>query len=460
MKQAMKHAWKQAGALLLMSSLLVVAACGSGGGASTSTQPQAPAGSTTPADNSGSAVKKEVTLSLRHTQIKETSKTRLKILEDVVKKTEEKNPGLKIELEGMDENVNRDQKLKAEMAAGNPPKIFEMFGGADTKLYVKAGRLLDLTDFLVESGLKDKFVNLEEFTVDGRVYGLPIGGYAEGFFYNKKLFAELGLSVPKTWDEFIAVNEKLKAAGKVPLALAAKDGWVNAMLFNTILERNAGMPAIEGLVSGTHKWTDPEMVKALSDYASLVNADFFTKGALGLPYSDQGAQFLRGEAGMVFTGSWDATRYSGDEAGDLKGQIGFFPFPAVSGGKGDQTSINAGYSNGFGFSKDLTEEQKQMVYAFIKEHFNEEVQKRMLVEDRVLPSMKLSDLSGADPLITEVIQTINNASSTWRAYDAVVQPPVKLAVENSLQELIGKVKTPEQVAERLQKEQDKANQSK
>ncbi|WP_139490857.1 extracellular solute-binding protein [Brevibacillus dissolubilis] len=425
-------------------SLAVLSGCGS---AATTTE------------NSTTDGAKEVTLSLRHTQIKETTKTRLKILEDVVKQTETNNPGLKIELEGVDENVNRNQKLKAEMAAGNPPEIFEMFGGSDTQLYVKAGRLLDLTEFLETSGLKDQFVNLEEFTVDGKIYGLPFGGYAEGVFYNKKLFQELGIEVPKTWDEFVQAAEKLKAAGKVPLALAAKDAWVNGMLFNSIWERHVGINGIEGLVNGSTKWTDPNMVKAFEDYAVLVNNGYFTNGALGLPYSEQGAQFLKGDTGMVFTGSWDANRFTTDEAGALKGNIGFFRFPSIAGGAGDQTSINAGYSNGFGFSNNVSPEQKEKIYAFIKEFYSEEVQKRTLLEDKVLPSMKLSDLSGVDPLIAEVIQTINGSTSAYKAFDAIVQPSVNTALGNSLQELIGKVKTPQDVAEKMQKEQEKANKS-
>ncbi|UFJ39545.1 extracellular solute-binding protein [Brevibacillus humidisoli] len=445
--------------LLLMLLVIALAACG---GAETNSHPSASNGGGGEAAGGGTSdsAAKEVVLSFRHTQIKETSKKRLEIMMDVLKSLEQKHPGLKFEVEGVDEVVNRDQKLKAEMAAGNPPKIFEMFGGADTKLYVKAGRLLDLTDFLKESGLEDRFVSLEEFTVDGRVYGLPIGGYAEGLFYNKKMFEELNLSIPKTWDELIDLGNKVKAAGKTPIALAAKDGWVNAMLFNVIWERNAGIAGIEGLVTGERKWTDPETVKAFEDFAYLGDNDFFTKGALGLPYSDQGARFLKGEAAMVYTGSWDATRFSSDEAGDLKGSIGFFRFPAIDGGKGDQNSINAGYSNGFGFSSDLTDEQKEMVYAFIQEYFSEDVTRRFLVEDRLLPSTKLSDTSGADPLLAEVIQAINDSSSSWKAYDAIVQPSVKLATETALQELIGKVKTPQQVAEQMQKEQDKANQSK
>ena len=74
---------------------------------------------------------------------------------------------------------------------------------------------------------------------DGKVYGVPeeasMGG---GILYNKKIYAELGLSVPKTWAEFMANNEKIKAAGKVAViqtfgdTSAAVEGSSNALTVN------------------------------------------------------------------------------------------------------------------------------------------------------------------------------------------------------------------------------------
>ncbi|QHT62523.1 extracellular solute-binding protein [Paenibacillus lycopersici] len=439
-------------AAAIMSASLVLSACGSSSKASDQA-----ANTTTDGVITHMSAARDVALSLRHTQIKDTSKVRLKIFQDVVAKTEKENPGLKISMEGIDEVVNRDQKLKAEMAAGNPPDIFEVFGGADLNLYVKAGRMLDLTPIIEELGIKDKFASLDEFTIGGKVYGLPFGGYSEGIFYNKKMFADMHLAIPKTFDELLRLADAIKANGKTPFALAAKDAWVNGMLWNTVMERHVGIRAFEGLLTGAAKWTDPDFVAGFADYEKLVDNDYFTKGALGLAYAEQGARFLNGDAAMVFTGTWDANRFTGDEAGSLKGNIGYFSFPSIAGGKGDQTSINASYSNGFGFSANLTDDQKAMVKAFIKNFFNEEIQKRTLLEDKVLPSMKLSDLSGVDPLISEVLQVMASASSSWKAFDAIVQPSVGADVGVGLQELIGKVKKPEAVAQEIQASQAKAN---
>jgi len=86
------------------------------------------------------------TVSLRHIQIGDAQKFRKAILDDVVAKTEAEIAGLKFELDGVEDQVNRFTKLPAEMAAANPPKIFDLFGGTgDALKYAKAERLLDLT---------------------------------------------------------------------------------------------------------------------------------------------------------------------------------------------------------------------------------------------------------------------------------------------------------------------------
>ncbi|MCY9667465.1 extracellular solute-binding protein [Paenibacillus alginolyticus] len=134
---------------MVMAMAATSIACGSGGDtktASSSTAPAsaAPAASVKPAET---AKPKEFKMVLRHIEIKDTAKANLAILQDVVKATEAEIPGLKFELDGVEDVVNRDTKLKAEMQAGSPPPIFDLFGGADTQNYSKAGRLLDLTRF-------------------------------------------------------------------------------------------------------------------------------------------------------------------------------------------------------------------------------------------------------------------------------------------------------------------------
>ncbi|MDO3681294.1 extracellular solute-binding protein [Paenibacillus ehimensis] len=396
---------------------------------------------------------KPFTISLRHTQVRDDARLKLKLLEDVAKRMEAAVPGLTVELEGIEDKVNRFEKLPAEMAAGAPPKIFDLFGGSDTQKYVKAGRLLDLTPILEELKLKDRFFDLDEFTVDGKIYGLPTASFVEGVYYNKKIFRELGVEVPKTWEELIAIAEKAKANGITPFALAAADGWVINMLMNTLWVRTAGPDSVQGFVSGSRKWTDPDVLDGFKRYELLVKRGYFPEGSLGLKYAEQQYKFRAGNAAMLFDGSWASGAIADPQWSKIANDVGFFNFPDT-GGKGDGW-INGSYSNGYGFAANLSEQEKEAAKAFIRIMYSDEMQRRQLKETGVLPAMKLIDQSGFYPIVDEIMQTTR--FKQFPAFDAVVQAKVREALETAMQELVGGKLTAEQVVEKLQRVQEAAN---
>jgi raffinose/stachyose/melibiose transport system substrate-binding protein len=65
---------------------------------------------------------------------------------------------------------------------------------------------------------------------DGKVHGVPIGtAMGGGILYNRKICADLGLSVPKTWADFIATSAKIKAVGKVAVEPTCGDTWTSQL---------------------------------------------------------------------------------------------------------------------------------------------------------------------------------------------------------------------------------------
>ena len=405
---------------------------------------------------------KPFTVSLRHIQIGEPQKFRKAILDDVVKKTESEIPGLKFELDGVEDNVNHFTKLPAEMAAGTQPKIFDLFGGnADALKYAKAGRLLDLTTILDDLGIRDQFLNVfGQFTLDGKIYGLPIGGSVEGVFYNTELFEQNGLNPPTTYDDLVKAADTLKAKGITPFAMGSQAAWVPNMLVNTFIGRfTNGFP--NGIVTGDVKWDQPEVVAAYNLYAGWEKNGYFTKGELGKTYDDMLNEFASGKAAMMFDGSWRSSAFKeGAVAANMNGKVGFVALPPLPGANGDQTSLNANYSNGYGFSSDLNDQELAAVKGFIKNLYSDEMQLRGLLEDGVLPSMKLSEDSLAkltDPVVKQVLEVMKGAGSTFVHFDSVAQKAVYSESELQLQKLIGNKASAEQVGKAMQKIQETEN---
>ncbi|MFB5675436.1 extracellular solute-binding protein [Paenibacillus terreus] len=436
---------------VLLAGLL--AGCGGAG------KPEGPESSGTP--DSGEPFE----MTIRHTQVGADKQRRLAILEDVVKQVEADVPGLTFTLDGVDSDVNRKEKLRGEMAAGNPPDVFDLFGSPDSKVYAQEGMLLDLTPILEELGIRDSFTSLEPFTYEGKVYGLPLGGSGEGFFYNKAYFEEKGLKAPQTFAEFEQLLADIKADGKVPMAGASKAGWVPLMLTNHLWSRYAGPDVTAKFTTGEAKWTDPKVVEAFAKHQEWVNKGYFKQGELGFEYAEYTTQFTSGEAILMYDGTWKSSVFKEGQSGEgMIGKVGFFNMPPVEGGTGDQTALMRDVNNGYGFSASAAEDPRKLeaVKSFIKHMFNEEMQLRGLVEDGVLPSMKLDEAvlkeNITDDLMKEIVSVLNTAQSSFPAFDSLVQADVTTEISNiQIQKLIGGQSTAEQAAEQIQKVQDEAN---
>ncbi|KQX48994.1 MULTISPECIES: extracellular solute-binding protein [unclassified Paenibacillus] len=396
-----------------------------------------------------------ILLTLRHTQVKDTQKKRFAMLQDVVKATESKVPGLSITLDGVEDKVNRFEKLRAEMAAGNPPEIFDLFGGTDTKDYVKAGRLLDLTPILNELGLINKFYSFEEFTVNGKIYGIPMAGYVEGLYYNKRILADHHIKPPQTWEELLAAAAILKAQRITPFAMAAKDSWVINMMSNTMWVRTAGPDSIQGLLDGSKRWTDLDVVDAFEKYHTLIQKGYLQEGSLALAYAEQQNKFSSGEAAFMFDGSWANTPLLDPEKSSIVKDVGFMSFPDM-GGPGDGY-INGGWSNAYGFSKKVTPDQLVAIKEFIRQMYNESMQKRQLVEEGMPPAMKLQDTSNVNPLITEILNVFASSKGAFPAFDSRIQTKVREKLERGMQELIGGRTDPATLMADIQKQQEASN---
>ncbi|SHE10699.1 maltose ABC transporter periplasmic protein [Chlamydia abortus] len=403
-------------------------------------------------------------MTIRHTQLGEAKKFRLAILEDVVKKTEAAIPGLKFKLDAVDSEVNRTEKLRGEMAAGSPPDIFDVFGSPDAGLYGKEGLVLDLTSILDELNLKDKFTSLDPFTHNGKIYGLPIGGSIEGYFYNKAYFEEKGLSIPKTLDELEKIAETIKADGKIPFAQGSKDGWVPLMTTNNLWSYYAGPEITYGFKTGEAKWTDPKVVQGFEKHREWVDKGYFKKGELGLEYADMRNQVISGEAIMMMDGSWANSVFTDpQQAGDMVGKIGFFNMPPLK--ENGEVIVMQDTNNGYGFSAKAAEDPRKLkaIKEFIKNMWTEEMQIRGLKEDGVLPAMKIDQAqltaASSDPLMQDIFQAVSEIDISFPAFDALVQSSVKTALNIGIQQVIGGELEPAKMLGNLQKEQEAANAS-
>ena len=99
------------------------------------------------------------------------------------------------------------------------------------------GILLDLSAESFMSNIQPAYIEqMKDLLTNGdeKSYGVPYATNASGILYNKEKFTELGLEIPKTWDEFIVLSEKIKTSGETPFYLTLKDAWTGMCFWNLL----------------------------------------------------------------------------------------------------------------------------------------------------------------------------------------------------------------------------------
>lgn len=141
----------------------------------------------------------------------------------------EKHPDVTIEIDQRPGGGEGDNTVKTRLATGEMADIFLYNAGSLFQVLKPSQTLADITGLPSLANVSETFKSVS--TADGKQYGVPFGTtMVGGIFYNKKIYQELGLSVPKTWAAFMANNEKVKAAGKVAVVQTYRDSWTSQIL--------------------------------------------------------------------------------------------------------------------------------------------------------------------------------------------------------------------------------------
>ena len=169
------------------------------------------------------------------------------------------------------ENEAFKTKLATQMQSGTPPDLFQSWGGGTMAAQADAGMLKDITADV--ASWKDT-VNagaMSIYAYNGKQYGVPWDMGMIGFWYNKKLFSDAGISAPPaTWDELLSDMSKLKAKGVAPLAIAGKDMWPSMHLWTYLVLRIGGSDALQQMIQSGDWNTDA--CKAAGDAVLKLNA--------------------------------------------------------------------------------------------------------------------------------------------------------------------------------------------
>ena len=147
---------------------------------------------------------------------------------EAVMRAIESQLGIRTEVEVRMGGTEGDNIVKTRLATGSMSDIFIYNTGSLFQALNPSQTLYDITNEPYTASISDDFKNA--VTLNGRVYGAPQGSTMAGaILYNKAIYRELGLSVPHTWNDFIANCEKIQAAGKTAVIASLRDTWTSQL---------------------------------------------------------------------------------------------------------------------------------------------------------------------------------------------------------------------------------------
>jgi raffinose/stachyose/melibiose transport system substrate-binding protein len=347
------------------------------------------------------------------------------------------------------ENEAFKAKLTTNMQAGKVPDLFHSWGGGTLNEQVQAGLVKDISKDVAPwiGNLNQAAVDL--YKVDGKQYGVPYDLGMVGVWYNKDLFEKAGIEQPPaTWTEFLEAVRKLKSAGITPIAVGEKDKWPGMFWWANLSLRIAGKDAM-AKAGEDGSFDTPGFVKAGQELKRLIDMQPFQKGFLASPWDGAGSEasaMANERAAMDLMGHWAPTVFAANTK-DKKGlgdKLGWFPFPMVEGGAG-QEGEQFGGGNGYAVGKDAPPQAVD----FLKFLTSVEQATTAGASGAVLPVTKGSEKSITDPQLQTVIDTRGKASFVQLYLDQAYAPAVGAAVNDTVQQLFAGKASPEEVSKKI-----------
>ena len=194
----------------------------------------------------------------------------------------EAETGIKVEFTG-----TRDLPavLTTQVEAGNPPDVSALPNPGQMIEFAKAGKLVDLSTFMDMDVLGGDFSPtwLDLGSFGRKLYGVFISANLKSLvWYSPKAFAAAGYTIPTTWDEMIALSNKMVADGKSPWAIGfecgAASGWAGTDWIEDIMLRTVEPEVYDLWVSHGISWVDDRVQRAFELFGQIALNEKYVYG--------------------------------------------------------------------------------------------------------------------------------------------------------------------------------------
>ena len=370
----------------------------------------------------------------------------------------DENPNIKVEHEAIGDEATYNNMFKTSIATGDAPDIFVNYGGTQFQDYVESGLFYDLSKVAAEDKeWADKYIptmldawkyeDIEGF------YGVPVACFATGVYYNKDLFSQNGLEVPKTIEEFEKVCDAFMSKGITPFALGDKDNFRGAHLLANLLLKRENFDYTKSVIDGETKWNDTAMKEVFEVMSRWQKKGYLGDNITTLDATGEQALFLNGETPMHINGSWFMTQISEAENPE---RFGFIPFPYFEKYPEYKNNWHSGTSEGISISANNGEERleasiKLLKYLTDAEAYNES---QKIAKGGIFPVTTMEEIDDITPIAKEFNEVFVDVQDTkLEPGDYAKNPQLREEIRDAIQGMFAGTSVDDTLA-RIQKVTD------
>lgn len=341
-------------------------------------------------------------------------------------------------------------KLQALLLSHSKPDLVWTWGGGNYAERARNGQYRDVTDDVQDIIASLPKSAIDAYSVDGRVYGLPLYSNPTALFYNRGLLKKAGVdeSELETWEGYLGAIDKLKAANITPIALGGGNIWPANFYFSYLAMRIGGADVFN--VALEEGFDSPVFLEAAKQLQRLAKSKPFQPGHMSMDADTAWGYFGNQNAAMLLQGEWAyklQKQFSVNGEGVPAGDLGLARFPMIEGGKGHPTDIIAGM-DGIAFTNSASDEAVN----FARYFSSEDSQKMDALIGGMLPLNPEATLNVQDPVMLKMAQTTSQSQNVHGFVDQLLGANLGGVFNDVSASLISGTAEPEEAVRVLQEE--------
>ncbi|MGQ5262767.1 ABC transporter substrate-binding protein [Micromonospora sp. ZYX-F-536] len=325
--------------------------------------------------------------------------------------------GIEIDYEGSGEF---EAQLPVRVDGGNAPDIAFVPQPGLVKRFADAGKLKSLgadTKALAEQNMPADW--LKYGTVNGTLYGVPLGANVKSFvWYSPKTFKEKGWEVPTSWDQLIALSDKIAASGMKPWCAGVESGdatgWPATDWIEDLMLRTQTPEVYDQWTTHAIPFNDPRVAEAVDRAGTILKNEKYMNGGFGgvksittTSFQEAGVPVTNGKCAMHRQASFYANQFPEGTKVAEDGDAFAFYFPAIDPAKGKPVLGAGEFVVAYA---DRPEVQAVQTYLASAEYVNS----RAKLGNWVTANNKLDIANVASPIDKLSVQILQDKSGVFR----------------------------------------------